>query len=98
MRARVIVTKAPASVLETGIQLTKDVLVPRARGQEGYRGYIAVYDEETGRSLTITLWDDPATEHASDEKARPGREEAAKTFGAEILSVDKYNVAVAELT
>jgi hypothetical protein len=97
VRARVIVTNAPASALETGIQLTKDVLVPAARDQDGYRGYVAIYDEETGRSLAITLWENRATERASDEKASSSREEEAKALGAKILSVDKYDVAVAEL-
>jgi hypothetical protein len=97
VRARVIVTKAPTSVLEAGIRLTNEVLVPAAREQDGYRGYIAIYDEETGRSLAITLWEDALTERASDEKASAGREEAAKALGAEILSVDKYEIAVAEL-
>lgn len=96
MRARVIVTDAPPEILEAGAQLTRDVLVPNARQQEGYRGYIALYDREAESGLAITLWEDEATESASDEAAREGREQAAKAMGATIVSVDKYDVAIAD--
>lgn len=97
MRARVIVTDAPAAVIQAGIPFTKDILVPASRAQTGYRGYIALYDEAGGRSLAITLWADDDTETESDRDAAPRREEAARSLGAEIVSVDKYDVAVAEL-
>ena len=98
MRARVIVTDAPSEILEQGAQMTRDVLVPASRAQEGYRGYVALYDRSTGRSLAITLWDDEESEAASDEASRERREEAARAFGASIVGVEKYDVAVAELT
>ena len=97
MRARVIVTDAPAEIIDAGAQMTRDVLVPASRAQEGYRGYIALYDRATGRSLAVTLWEDEESETASDKASRGRREEAAKAFGANIVSVDKYDVAVAEL-
>ena len=97
MRARVIVTDAPTEIIEAGAQMTRDVLVPASRAQEGYRGYVALYDRSSGRSLAITLWEDEGTEVASDDASRERREEAARAFGASIVSVDKYDVAIAEL-
>ena len=98
MRARVIVTDAPTETLEAGIQLTRDVLVPAARAREGYRGYVALVDPDSGRSLAITLWEDEATEAASDEASRQGREEAATAFGVTIAGIEKYDVPIAELS
>ena len=98
MRARVIVADVPTEVLEPAAQLTRDVLVPAARELEGYRGYVALYDGSTGRTLAITLWEDERTEEASDEASRVRREESAKAVGATVISVDKYDVAVAEVT
>ncbi|CAN5648841.1 hypothetical protein BH20ACT23_BH20ACT23_11310 [soil metagenome] len=95
MRARVILTAASPEVVEAGVQLTEDVLVPNARQQAGYRGYIALYDVERGVGTAITLWEDEATEKASDEELRPGREQFAAAFGAEVR-VEKYDVGVAE--
>ena len=98
MRARVIVTDAPTEAIEAGIQLTRDVLVPAARVREGYRGYVALVDRDSGRSLAITLWEDERTEAASDEASREGREQAAKAFGVTITGVDRYDVPIAELS
>lgn len=98
MRARVIVTQAPGEVLDAGVRFTRDVLVPAARQQEGYRGYVALYDHSTGHAMAVTLWENEHAETDSDEAARAGREEAAKAFGATIVSVDKYDVAFAEVT
>ena len=96
MKARVIITTASPDVVEGGIQLTRDVLVPNARQQEGYRGYIGLYDAERGVGTAITLWEDEGAEEASDEALRPAREQFAAMFEADVR-VEKYDVAVAEV-
>ena len=96
MRARVIVTSASPELVEQAVQLTRDVLVPNSREQEGYRGYIAFYDAERGTGTAVTLWEDERTEEASDEALRPAREQFAAAFGADVR-VEKYDVAFAEV-
>lgn len=96
MKARAIITTASPDVVEGGIQLTRDVLVPNARQQEGYRGYIGLYDAERGVGTAITLWEDEGAEEASDEALRPAREQFAAMFEADVR-VEKYDVAVAEV-
>ncbi len=96
MRARVITTKASSDIVEAGVQLTRDVLVPNARQYEGYRGYVAIHDAARGVGIAVTLWEDEASEEASDEAIRPSREQMAEQFGAEVV-VDKYDVAIAEV-
>lgn len=96
MRARLIRTEASPEVMEAGIQITRDVLVPAAREREGFRGYIALFDSESGIGLAVTLWDDDQTEQASDDASRPLREQIAESVGAHV-SVEKYDVAVIEM-
>lgn len=96
MRARLIRTEASPEVMEAGIQITKDVLVPAAKEREGFRGYIALVDAERGVGLAVTLWEDDETELASDEASRPLREQIAESVGAKV-SVEKYDVAVSEI-
>ena len=95
MRARVLRTTASPEVVAAGVELTRDVLVPTARAQPGYRGYIAIYDAERGEGLAVTLWEDDETERASDQAARVGREQLAAAFGATV-TVEKYDVAIAD--
>lgn len=96
MRARVIITTASKEVVEGAVQVTREMLVPNARQQEGYRGYIGIYDADRGVGSAITLWEDERTEMASDAALAPAREQFAAMFEAEVR-VEKYDVAVAEL-
>ena len=96
MRARLIRTEASPEVLEAGIQITRDVLVPAAREREGFRGYIGLFDAERGVGLAVTLWEDDQTEQASDQASSALREQIAESVGAKV-SVEKYDVAIMEL-
>lgn len=96
MKARIIMTRADASLLEAGTAYTRDVLVPAAREHEGYRGYLAMYDAERGVGMAVTLWQDARTEQLSDDAIRESREQAARDFGIEQW-VEKYDVVVADL-
>lgn len=95
MKARVILTKADAALVEAGAEYTRSVLVPAAREHEGYRGYIGLYDSLRGFGMAVTLWEDERTERLSDEAIRESREQAARDFGVEQW-VEKYDVAVAD--
>lgn len=95
MRARLIWTEASPEVIDAGLQITKDVLVPAARERDGFRGYIALFDTDRGVGLAVTLWEDEQTEQASDEASQALREQLAESVGAKV-SVEKYDVAVTE--
>lgn len=95
MRARVIITTGAPELIEGFAALTADVLVPASREQPGYRGYVAFTAPE-GVTHAVTLWEDEATEQASDDALRANRESFAVAFGVD-LRVEKYDVAFAEL-
>lgn len=95
MKARIIYTKADPSLVQAGVDYTRTVLVPAAREHEGYRGYIALYDEARGLGMAVTLWEDERTEQLSDDAIRPSREQAARDFGVEQW-IEKYDVAISD--
>ncbi len=64
--------------------------------QEGYRGYVALYQREEGRAIAVTLWEDERSERASDVVSAPSRNAFADAVGAE-MSVDVYEVAIADI-
>ena len=95
MKARIILTRADASLLEAGAEYTREVLVPAAREHEGYRGYVALFDPARGLGMAVTLWEDERTEMLSDDAIRESREQAARDFGVEQW-VEKYDVVIAD--
>jgi quinol monooxygenase YgiN len=96
MRARVITSKADPALSDQWVELTRDVLVAASQAQEGYRGYVALYQREEGRAMAVTLWEDERSERASDAASAPSRNAFANAVGAE-MSVDVYEVAIADI-
>jgi hypothetical protein len=64
---------------------------------DGNRGAIYLMDRETGKQLSITLWESAEAMRASEEKANQVRGDAAQTTGADVGGVERFEVAVAEL-
>ena len=96
MVARVIWSKASPDLTDAWVEVVNAALIPAARTQEGYRGYIALYDREEGVSISVTLWENDETERASELAARAGREEMARAVNAE-MRVDRYEVAAVDI-
>lgn len=95
MKAWVITTRADRSVIEAGVTMTEEVLVPNARQQAGYRGYVGLYDLDREIGLAITLWDDEESERESDRALEATLTELAPRFNAEV-EVSTYDVAIVD--
>jgi hypothetical protein len=50
-------------------------------------------DPEDGRTMTVTLWENPVALENSERKASSARREAAGAVGGSVLSVEKFEVA-----
>ena len=71
--------------------------LPRVLEMDGNRGAIFLMDRETGKSMTITLWDSEEALRASEEKANQVRGDAAQTTSANIGTVERFEAPVVEL-
>ena len=60
---------------------------------EGFAGGYVLMDEEDGRTMTLTLWDNAAALENSERQAGKVRREAAQAAGGSVLSVEKFEVA-----
>ena len=63
----------------------------------GNRGIISLMDRETGKSMSITLWEDEEALRATEQSADQVRSEAAKTSDGEIRSVERFEVSIFEV-
>lgn len=95
MRARVIITTGDPELVSGFAAFTTEVLVPASRRQPGYRGYVA-FSSPDGVTNAVTLWEDEATELASDEALGGDRERFAAELNVD-LRVEKFDVAFAEV-
>lgn len=52
--------------IDEGTRILRDSIVPEAKKQKGYEGIISVVDSNTGRGVTLSLWDSEANLKASE--------------------------------
>ena len=98
MYARVTTYEGSAEDYQRGLDKMKSDVVPQVQSMPGCKGILAMVDNTTGRSLSITLWDTEDAMASSRETANQVRAEAASATGATVTDITEYEVGVAELT
>lgn len=95
MYARVTAVSGSPQDVELGIANFRANVAPFACEQG--RGAIFLVDRETGKGMSITLWEDEAALHASAERANALRAQAVSEMGAtQQPVVEHYEVAFLE--
>ena len=57
MYARVTTTQLQPGKTEEAIRIYRDSVVPAAKQQQGFKGVFLLTDPNTGKGLSITLWE-----------------------------------------
>ena len=98
MHARVSTIQGPADQIDQGIDKLRDAVVPAVKQIEGFKGLVSLVDRQTGKGLTVTLWETEEALKASEEAANKLRSEAAENLGATSApTVEQYEVAIYEV-
>ena len=97
MFARISTFQGPPDQTAEGIRVAREQILPAARLQEGFLGIYLLFDRESGRSLSITLWESEECMKASEDAALRARTESAEAAGEVIVGVERYEVALQEL-
>lgn len=90
-------TGSPDQV-EEAIRVTKEQITPAAKQIAGYKGVLYLVDREAGNAMAVTLWESEEAMKASEEAADKLRAEGTQAIGGEIVGVERYEVAVQEMT
>ena len=98
MFARVSTFQGPPDRTAEGIRVAREQILPAARLQDGFLGIFLLFDRESGRSLSVTLWESEEEMKASEDAARRARTESAEAAGEIIVGVERYEVVLQELT
>ena len=95
--ARVSTLEGPPERIDEALYHARENIFPRAKQLSGWTGVVALVDRESGRMRLITLWESADALRATEEQADRLRQEAAEAGGQRIVSVDSYEISVAEL-
>jgi heme-degrading monooxygenase HmoA len=97
MFARVSTFQGPPDKTAEGIRLAREQILPAAKLMDGFKGIYLLFDRESGKSLSVTLWETEADMQASEEAATRLRAESADASGEMIVGVERYEVALQAL-
>ncbi len=98
MHARVSTIQSGTDQIDEGIDRLRETTVPAVKEIDGCKGLLSLIDRQTGKGVTITLWDSEEALKASEEEANKLRAEAADKLGATATpTVERYEVAIYEV-
>jgi heme-degrading monooxygenase HmoA len=66
MYARVTTVQIQPGKMEETIRIYRDSVVPAAKQQQGYKGVLMLADPNTGKGVSITLWETEAEMRAGE--------------------------------
>ena len=94
MYARVPTFKFGAKDIDAAIQLFEEKTLPRLRKVAGFKGATMLVSRETGLVRTVVYWDSREALESSFEPTQALRAQYVDEFGAELVSVEAFEVAV----
>src|SRR2546423_13249729 len=97
MFARVSTFQGPPDQTAEGIRIARERILPAAKLMDGFKGIYLLFDRESGKSLSVTLWETEEDMRASEEAANRVRAESADTSGETVVGVERYEVALQAL-
>ena len=98
MFARVSQYAVSPEHLQRGHRAIEDHVVPALEMQPGYDGGLLLGNPESGKMLTVSLWEDEQAMHATDEAAFWFRAFGAEAAEGTVTDVETYEVYRAQLT
>jgi heme-degrading monooxygenase HmoA len=103
MFASVSTYQGPPDQIDEGVRYAQENIVPTLQEVEGFEGVYLLIDRQSGKVLTITLWESEEAMRASEEEANRLRSEhrgrwaqvpTAEAGGQEVAGVERYEVAI----
>jgi hypothetical protein len=98
MFARVSQFAVEPERLQQGRRAVEDHVIPALRMQPGYSGGLLLGDAQSGKVLTVSLWETEEAMHATDEASYWFRTFGAEAAGGTVADVETYEVYRARLT
>jgi heme-degrading monooxygenase HmoA len=95
MFARVAMYDIPADRIDDATESFQQAL-DEIRGMTGLAGAYLLVSTDSGRAVTMTLWESRAEMEASRVTASRLRSEAAGALGGSVVNADEYEVTVQE--
>ena len=96
MRARVSTIQGAPGKVDDVARQTQEQTLPQLQKMEGFKGFVALGDRQSGKMLGVSFWESEEALRASEQAVSSVRSEAAETADGIVASVEEYEVLVNE--
>jgi hypothetical protein len=97
MYARVTTLEGPPERVDDGTRHVREQVLPQLQQMDGFKGFIALSDRQSGKLLGVALWESEEALRATEEAVAGVRSGAAEATGGTVADVQQYEVAVFEI-
>ena len=97
MHARLSTFEGSPEQIDESLRQAREEVLPQAMQMDGFKGFIALGDRQSGKTVGITFWESEEAMRASEEAANRLREESAETVEETIVGVERYEVGLFEV-
>ena len=98
MFARMTTLEGPPDQVDEGLRYVREQVLPFMQQQEGFKGFIALGDRQSGKVIGVSLWESEQAMHASEEAGDRARSDSAQAVGASVAGVERYEVGLFEMS
>jgi heme-degrading monooxygenase HmoA len=98
LHARMSTLEGSPNELDEGLHDIKEHVLPILQQQDGFKGFIALGNRQSGELIGITFWESEQAMQASEEVGESTRSDTAEDTGDTIADVQRYEVGLFEMS
>ncbi len=92
MYARVNTIEGSPDRIDDATRHIQEQTMPQLRQMEGFEGFVALGDRQSGKVLGVAFWESEEALRATEEALSSVRSGAAEAAGGTLTSVERYEV------
>ena len=83
--------------MDDATRFVQEQVLPQLKQQDGFKGLIALGDQQSGKVLGIALWESEEALRATEETAARIRGGTPEATGGAVAGVENYEVGILEV-
>jgi heme-degrading monooxygenase HmoA len=98
MHARMSTLEGPPDEMDEGLRQVREHVLPLLQQQNGFKGFIALGDRQSGKLIGVSFWESEQAMQDSEELGDRTRSDTAEATSDTIADVERYEVGHFEMS
>ena len=96
MRVRLTTIEGSPDRMDEATRHVQEQALPQLRQMDGFKGFVALGDRQSGRLVGVAFWEDEEALRATEGAVSGVRSGTAEAVGGSVAGVEEYEVVVYE--